>query len=736
MEYNNDPTGPLEAVMRASREGNLNSEAFGGPRVEVDEKTRAVLESLQSLTTGGGANAFVGASNAALVQDSAEEFVDTKLNNLDPDAVRVVMEELQRQLHGPDVQFAEPPVPPAEMVVRVEGAYRKLEIALTGAPPEPDLRPASERIEALAQVAAFLLDERRAPPVKLVVAKEGNAGQLERRMVSGGGAAGQKVVDTEIQAHRSPADPEALRAGAPLVVFRKPPPPVAPLALAGGGKDQPTASSSEQQLATAGGAAAQPPQPPRQIHRVMRIKNARGNLINNVPDGYVPGDFPKDLMALLRRVELDAGGGDGGGGGSGGGATAAAAPAAAAAAAAAATAAAAAGGGGKGVKLGATDFGAGSLASALVDSDDEEEESEPLGGGAGEHCSPLDGSLGGSGRGGGIPEKGPVSIVSMVSAVDASCRAFQAKLESAPLLPCALCGELGADHVPVGFGDWYRDFPSCEHHYHKRCILGMMVWYDTAPDLVEQKCVICQTPFGGYTRANTATSKWLLMKGTTRLLEEVAKVRRERCRKQCRAAAEAAVAAGAAYEVFEPPTDAFELTHRALAKCIIHSGYGLAATMALPVNECPPVDLNLDLACCESGNWLGAANLGIGGSLRERPAHLADAPVMGYSAAEIDGQLHLAMARAFSEIGGDACADAEREADRSVRLLQTMQRTRQDKRVHPSRKLYNEAMQLRMEAKEKQKLLKKEMKAIKAGGGGSGGGKKKKKGGGGKKKKK
>ena len=75
MEYNNDPTGPLEAVMRASREGNLNSEAFGGPRVEVDEKTRAVLESLQSLTTGGGANAFVGASNAALVQDSAEEFV-------------------------------------------------------------------------------------------------------------------------------------------------------------------------------------------------------------------------------------------------------------------------------------------------------------------------------------------------------------------------------------------------------------------------------------------------------------------------------------------------------------------------------------------------------------------------------------------------------------------------------------------------------------------------------------
>ena len=103
---------------------------------------------------------------------------------------------------------------------------------------------------------------------------------------------------------------------------------------------------------------------------------------------------------------------------------------------------ASAGGGGKGVKLGATDFGAGSLASALVDSDDEEEESEPLGGGAGEHCSPLDGSLGGSGRGGGIPEKGPVSIVSMVSAVDASCRAFQAKLESAPLLPCALCGEL------------------------------------------------------------------------------------------------------------------------------------------------------------------------------------------------------------------------------------------------------------------------------------------------------
>ena len=259
----------------------------------------------------------------------------------------------------------------------------------------------------------------------------------------------------------------------------------------------------------------------------------------------------------------------------------------------------------------------------------------------------------------------------------------------------------------------------------------------------------CQTPFGGYTRANAATTKWLLMKGSSRLLEELVHVRtgapqRERpidlfpgheLSKKCGAELQGAEAAAlqAANSVDRVPgaapppaplsEDRGDVVLRALTRAVIFSGYGAAVAIPLPANECPPIDLSIQLPCCESTMWLGAAHMSEGKNA---------AMAMGYSAAEIDGQLHLAMARAYMTLGDAASMhDAEREADRAVRLLQSMQRTRADKRVHPSRVLYNAAMELRVAAKEA--IRAKSKLAIKAAGSGGKGGKKKK-GKGGKKK--
>ena len=368
---------------------------------------------------------------------------EDSLDDLDPAAVRTVMEALQRGIHGDDVKFAEDAVPPDVMMARVEEVYKRLGAALTCVPPVPDLRPEPQRIEVLSQVVAFLLDAEQTPPLVCMQAREGTAGALERRM-------GQMTLEA-----RSLRDAEQRRALTGTSVFdapSPPPPQIEAAATARAGAQRQVASSSAPTRQQSHHSAA---------HRVVRVKNARGNLINGVPDGYVATDFPVGLVPMIKLVDADAGstGGCSSGGSSGGGGTGSYATA----------------GLGKGSMEGvSTELG--SLASALEDSED-----DMFGdGGAAAEDGRDPSALSKAEMAKLISDGAPVPLLAAVAAIDDGCRAFKAKLESVPHLNCALCGLPGADQVPVGFGDWHKDFPSCEHHYHKRCILGMMVWYVTA----------------------------------------------------------------------------------------------------------------------------------------------------------------------------------------------------------------------------------------------------------------